>query len=538
MGGRFIPRHGPRKISGIEPWDSLLITPSSRPVQWEVRMNEPAPAQVFRTAPASPRDARKEWAAPLRLVLATFVITVGAFVSTTLATGSRLLHVSADSEQIYSNAIPRIAALATLRARVRDLVTQLDRGVAVRGTEPFDFDAQVLEVRGEAHAVEQHAASGQVRDRWIGARMKVDAVLAAAQRVRALLATGRVEDAQARLESEVRPAAASADSQLWTLVELDATEVARSARDIDQLRKHASLLAYGLDGLCVAIASVLAAIALRAVRESARLNQARSLELEQFAARVAHDLAGPLSPVLFALQEVQRHVADEGSLRKTVDRGVRGVARVTSLIDDLLGFARAGGAPTRSAKTCILPVMHATVEDARAFADSYAVHVCVDPQATDATVACGSGVLSSIVSNLVRNSIKFMGHATERHVFLRVTPVGARVRVEVKDTGPGLPAGAERSVFEAYVRADPTGQPGLGLGLATVKRLVDAHGGAVGVKSTTRGCTFWFELPLAEKDDRPGQAAVSVEEAGAPRADLPTTGTDAMKSPHRASIES
>jgi len=330
-------------------------------------MDEPAAMEGLRTT-QSARDARKEGAAPLRLVLATFAITVGAFVATTIATGSSLLHVSADSEQIYSNAIPRIAALATLRAQVRDLVAHLDRGVAVRGIEPPDFDARVSEVRDQVQAIEQRPASGRVRDRWNEAHRTVDAVLEGAQRVRESLASGRVEDARVRLDSDVRPAAAAADSQLWTLVELDATDVASSARDIDQLRKHSSLLAYGLDGLCVAIASLLAAIALRAVRESARLNRARSLELEQFAARVAHDLAGPLSPALFALQEVQRHVANEGSLRGTVDRGVRGVARVTSLIDDLLGFARAGGAPTGSAKTRVLPIIQATVEDARVLA--------------------------------------------------------------------------------------------------------------------------------------------------------------------------
>jgi len=71
------------------------------------------------------------------------------------------------------------------------------------------------------------------------------------------------------------------------------------------------------------------------------------------------------------------------------------------------------------------------------------------------------------------------------------------VRVEVEDTGPGLPPGIEHSIFEPYVRAPGVTQPGLGLGLATVKRFADSHGGAVGVLRAEAGTVFWFELPRA-----------------------------------------
>ncbi|PTL74958.1 sensor histidine kinase KdpD [Vitiosangium sp. GDMCC 1.1324] len=69
---------------------------------------------------------------------------------------------------------------------------------------------------------------------------------------------------------------------------------------------------------------------------------------------------------------------------------------------------------------------------------------------------------------------------------------------ESSDTSARLPAGLERTVFEPYVRAAGTHQPGIGLGLATVKRIAEAHHGRVGVQSTPgQGATFWVELPLA-----------------------------------------
>jgi signal transduction histidine kinase len=77
------------------------------------------------------------------------------------------------------------------------------------------------------------------------------------------------------------------------------------------------------------------------------------------------------------------------------------------------------------------------------------------------------------------------------------------VRFEVADTGPGLPPAFEKHAFEPYMRAT-TRVPGLGLGLATVKRLVCAYGGHVGVARGEGGvgALFWFELP------RPGPATV------------------------------
>jgi signal transduction histidine kinase len=100
-----------------------------------------------------------------------------------------------------------------------------------------------------------------------------------------------------------------------------------------------------------------------------------------------------------------------------------------------------------------------------------------------------------MVSNLVRNAIKYMGGSEIRRILLRVTDSGERWRICVQDTGPGVPSEKQSTLFEPYVRAD-SGQPGIGLGLATVKRLAEAHGGRVGVESTAgSGSTFWFELP-------------------------------------------
>ena len=99
------------------------------------------------------------------------------------------------------------------------------------------------------------------------------------------------------------------------------------------------------------------------------------------------------------------------------------------------------------------------------------------------------------------NAIKHMGEVgdrPQRSVRVSTAVAGPRVRFEVTDTGPGLPAALVPVAFDPYVRGAGSRAPGLGLGLATVRRLVEGHDGRYGVRSELGvGSTFWFELPAA-----------------------------------------
>jgi signal transduction histidine kinase len=130
--------------------------------------------------------------------------------------------------------------------------------------------------------------------------------------------------------------------------------------------------------------------------------------------------------------------------------------------------------------------------------DSADATLAVEGVEEDVFVACSAGVLASVLSNLVRNAVKYLDDRPEKRVTIRASVNGTMVRVEVEDTGPGLPPGLEQHVFEPYVRSPDNAKPGLGLGLATVQRFVESHRGRVGVDSSPgQGCIFWFELPRA-----------------------------------------
>ena len=105
--------------------------------------------------------------------------------------------------------------------------------------------------------------------------------------------------------------------------------------------------------------------------------------------------------------------------------------------------------------------------------------------------------LASVLSNLLQNAVKHIeGASGERRITVRVSERAACVRFEVKDTGPGVPPELASHIFERYVRG--AGSIGLGLGLATVKHLVETLGGRLGVESSAgHGSCFWVELPRA-----------------------------------------
>jgi len=105
-----------------------------------------------------------------------------------------------------------------------------------------------------------------------------------------------------------------------------------------------------------------------------------------------------------------------------------------------------------------------------------------------------------------------MGQSPRRQVQVRIMTRYDRIRFEVEDTGPGLPPELLAQAFDPYVRGARTAEPGLGLGLATVRRLVDGHDGRYGVSSRVgEGALFWFELP-AEHVTPPHEMAAVGEE--------------------------
>jgi signal transduction histidine kinase len=270
--------------------------------------------------------------------------------------------------------------------------------------------------------------------------------------------------------------------------------------------------------LATAIALVAVVFALRATRrhdqlkdELTALLSSRVTELDRFAGRVAHDVLSPLSAVTAALALLGRSSDERG--RTYINRAQGALHQVRQLVDDLLTFARSGARPDPEATCDFDTVLEGVLSNCSDAAAEHGIEIVIE-RAEALRLRCAPGVIASVVQNLLRNAIKYMGLRPIRRIVMRRSLVGDIARIAVEDSGPGIPPTIQSTLFEPFVRGPNEQVSGTGLGLATVKRLVESHGGRVGVRSTLgKGSCFWIELPALPTGAAQGPGSFALEEA-------------------------
>ena len=436
-------------------------------------------------------------------------------VSTAVAEWSDV-GIRSAAEQIAGNTSPSIEHLSLLRADLRriTLLGDGDLDAALEGRPPFErkrIDTALTALEHDWNSY--RALPGFPREAEL---------VPAAEEARADLSTAiaRLElierdsdrvQVRAVLEKELQPAANRLDAAVLRLIDFNAARGGELGRTIGKLGRRSVINAIVLDGLCVVLTAITAFLAWSLVRRTTALLERRADELEAFAGRVAHDVVGPLSAASLALDLLRRGTAPPERAARAIESGRAGINRD----QDHRGRSpvlRPGGRSARSRRGGRrLGSDRRRRQGDRARArrtEREREAVLVSELDAPGMVACNAGVLASLVSNLLRNAIKYSGEVPSPRVLVRAASRADRhggwVRIEVEDNGPGLPAELGDQVFEPYVRGPNSRQPGIGLGLATVKRIADAHGGRVGVRSVPGvGCTFCVDLPAA----RPGLIA-------------------------------
>ncbi|HVU51479.1 MAG TPA: HAMP domain-containing sensor histidine kinase [Polyangia bacterium] len=459
-----------------------------------------------------------------------------AFVLSTAISEYADVRIQRAAAQITRTTAPAVAGLATLRGELRWYELLAD-DVADRGIEgvPQPPSPELEHARAAIErAWAEYRALGLPHEGapapGAGAALKAD-LDAALDRFEGQAGRAEWSEARATLAKAVRPATEHFDEELMGMVERHAERGSALAQRIERLGRQSIVLAVGLDATSLLLAIFTALMVVRVERRYTELIERRAEELELFAGRVAHDVLGPLGAASLALDVAAAEAEPGGRTARLVGSGRAGLRRARTIADALLEFARAGAQPAPGDRADPAEVVRAVVDEVEPEAKLRGVAIEVDA-APGVSVACGAGMLTSIVANLVRNAVKYVGDGAGKRVVVRAKETVTLLRLEVEDDGPGLPAALGDNVFQPYVRGASTGKPGIGLGLATVKKITEAHGGRIEVRTAPgQGTRFRVELPLAPpvsgvmdvrvpderaNGDRPGQSAEPAESVDRP----------------------
>ncbi|MCA2213949.1 sensor histidine kinase [Jidongwangia harbinensis] len=230
------------------------------------------------------------------------------------------------------------------------------------------------------------------------------------------------------------------------------------------------------------------------------------LELEAFSREISHDLKGPLAGIC-GYAQLLTHL-DLGAYRPAefdefVEEINRGTDRMRRLIDDVLTYSTARGAPLEPATVDLTALVHTVIADrvremsAPGVGAHPATHITWDQMPA---VRGDLGMLRRVLDNLLGNALKYVrpGQAARVHLSARADKPGL-VRVEVTDDGVGIPDGQHELIFTELHRAHADAYPGTGLGLSICRRIVHRLGGTIGADPEFRdGARIWFTVPAAD----------------------------------------
>jgi two-component system sensor histidine kinase KdpD len=250
---------------------------------------------------------------------------------------------------------------------------------------------------------------------------------------------------------------------------------------------------------------------------------------------ISHDLRTPLTTIVgFSSMLAQAPEAQPNS--ELIEAIHEEALRMTGIVTNLLDMARlqAGSLQLNQQWTLLEETVGAALRACKRVLANHPVQVKLPADLP--LLHLDAVLMERLFSNLFENAAKYTAPATPLTIGAQRLDADGKsfVRVTVDDSGPGLPAGMEARVFEKFTRGEKeSAKPGIGLGLAICRAIVEAHGGTIGALNRVsadgrvEGARFWFTLPVETPPDAPD----SMEDEGADSLTHVDTGSDSTLNP-------
>ena len=233
----------------------------------------------------------------------------------------------------------------------------------------------------------------------------------------------------------------------------------------------------------------------RVEQRTAELNAANK-ELEAFSYSVSHDLRGPLRAMGGLSEALLQDHADalDPEARHYLVLIGKSAERMHELVEGLLQLSRVGRTEPKVERIDLTRIAQETLADLKWENAERSVDVRIEE---NLEAEGDTRLIRQVMQNLLANAWKYTGHRSNARIEIGAVPVGGEQAFFVRDNGAGFEMKHAEGLFTAFKRLHREEEfPGIGIGLATVQRIVTRHGGRVWAEGAVdRGATFYFTLP-------------------------------------------
>jgi PAS domain S-box-containing protein len=239
----------------------------------------------------------------------------------------------------------------------------------------------------------------------------------------------------------------------------------------------------------------------------------------EFVSTVSHELRTPLTSIRGSLGLLKSGamgaLPDQAAAMVTI--AYKNSGRLVRIINDILdiGTIDAGKLTLKMSVVPLAELLQQAVEGNAGFAEKCEVSYLLEPVSASDSVMADPDRLMQVVANLLSNAAKFSRPGAD--VLIRVRPGSTSMRIEVEDSGSGIPEAFRDHVFAKFAQADASVTrrfEGSGLGLSIARKLMEAMGGTIGFDSAVdQGTVFYIELPRMDAVTAPPRAAQVSETA-------------------------